>query len=835
MGDDKDNKQQDPSKEALANGVKAAANAYAGPVGGKVADLAMKTETGQELLNKGSQTLNNVPGIGNNASKGVLPTALNSGTGAENESSIESEDSNPFDITSKFKKDASTKGEGLTNLLESNGFKKKLIIGLAGFAAGVLVLIIIIAVLYGPIESIKKFAINAWDKVVDFFTKDVAELEEDYYTKLFEVRDNLKDNHSICIDVNMIQAALTVNEDYESVLEKGNCVVNEDGSQDCSESAKKDAEKKEFKRMKKQVELLANMQIKRIKYGYDANLKSAGKYCVPCDKSKTSKYSTDTLVDSSNAGDFVIFGFNDVDSSTAELVAKHDVGGLKSLFVKKADEETNYEFRFYIPSSYYDSGVCKCDDTVPNEVYELSVGTYENREEQVFYYNLINSFIPSYYSEYLEGLTEEEKNKKIVDIADEIYLLYDFLGPDQTCGMQCSNISLGDSNLCPNGIEVDGNLVPFEDYVAGVVAAENSWHQGDNIESLKAQAIAARTYAIKRTNYCQTAIGNSSSSQNYKPTTDSYILRAVSETAGIILTTGGNQIVSSEYDASAVKEVSDEAGGYILNQNDQLIPFGSEDTIGMTTRHKCVCKKYTSDGTSTCGNACHGRGMSQIGARYLQTQGYTYDEILKYYYGDVFLTATGDSSTGDRKTNTLTLCSNVGGSSPDGTLTSGTCNTNSYYLGVNYWASDLNPYYSKYVGECTWYAFGRSLKALVEDGGMEPDSAKKLLKDTFLHRSNNGGEWYKNATIAGTLRYGNDIDAITPGSIVSSSGTGPAGHVFFVEGVNYNTDGTVDSLVITERSGENYCVYSTKKVTRNGNTTKVGNVQFYGFVSILGG
>ena len=34
----------------------------------------------------------------------------------------------------------------------------------------------------------------------------------------------------------------------------------------------------------------------------------------------------------------------------------------------------------------------------------------------------------------------------------------------------------------------------------------------------------------------------------------------------------------------------------------------------------------------------HGVGMSQYGADYLARQGYTYDEILRYYYTDVEVT-----------------------------------------------------------------------------------------------------------------------------------------------------------------------------------------------------
>ncbi|TSI07419.1 stage II sporulation protein D [Lysinibacillus sp. BW-2-10] len=62
------------------------------------------------------------------------------------------------------------------------------------------------------------------------------------------------------------------------------------------------------------------------------------------------------------------------------------------------------------------------------------------------------------------------------------------------------------ANACELSIQVSGSEVPIdlEEYVIGVVAAEMpaNFHS----EALKAQAIAARTYVLKSTNFGQTAI-----------------------------------------------------------------------------------------------------------------------------------------------------------------------------------------------------------------------------------------------------------------------------------------------------------------------------------------
>lgn len=66
--------------------------------------------------------------------------------------------------------------------------------------------------------------------------------------------------------------------------------------------------------------------------------------------------------------------------------------------------------------------------------------------------------------------------------------------------------STTEENACEIFIEVEGqqDKIPLETYITGVVAAEMpvSFHK----EALKAQAIAARTYALKTTNYGEKAI-----------------------------------------------------------------------------------------------------------------------------------------------------------------------------------------------------------------------------------------------------------------------------------------------------------------------------------------
>lgn len=167
-----------------------------------------------------------------------------------------------------------------------------------------------------------------------------------------------------------------------------------------------------------------------------------------------------------------------------------------------------------------------------------------------------------------------------------------------------------------NGLLVIVNNIPLEDYMLGVVPAEmpSKW----NYEALKAQAIAARSYAIanrgKRANHGydlkdtpeDQAYGGASSET--QTTND-----AVAETKGIVITYN-QKVIPAYYSASA--------GGHTKNAGDvwnKDLPF-----------LKAV--PSFDDGVKKNG---HGLGMSQHGANNLAKQGFNAYQILNYYYNNV--------------------------------------------------------------------------------------------------------------------------------------------------------------------------------------------------------
>ena len=160
------------------------------------------------------------------------------------------------------------------------------------------------------------------------------------------------------------------------------------------------------------------------------------------------------------------------------------------------------------------------------------------------------------------------------------------------------------------------NDVDIEDYIRGVVPAEMppSWE----IEAHKAQAVAARSYAIanlgKRANLGfdlkdtpeDQAYGGASAET---PMTN----KAVDETNGIVLT-HDMKVITAYYSASA--------GGQSVTASD--VWGGNLPYLRSVPSFDGNIKKNG-----------HGVGMSQHGANNLAKQGYNGYQILQYFYKDV--------------------------------------------------------------------------------------------------------------------------------------------------------------------------------------------------------
>lgn len=152
--------------------------------------------------------------------------------------------------------------------------------------------------------------------------------------------------------------------------------------------------------------------------------------------------------------------------------------------------------------------------------------------------------------------------------------------------------------------------VDLEDYVTCVVASEVG---NAPLEACKAQAIAARSFAIARGVLSGKVISDSSSTaQAYRANRIGYATcaKAAWETKGQVLTYDGN-VISANYCAAN--------GGRT---------YSSEEIWG-TKKPYLIAQPDPWDSSAKNG---HGVGMSQKGAIAAARAGKTYKEILGFYY-----------------------------------------------------------------------------------------------------------------------------------------------------------------------------------------------------------
>lgn len=158
--------------------------------------------------------------------------------------------------------------------------------------------------------------------------------------------------------------------------------------------------------------------------------------------------------------------------------------------------------------------------------------------------------------------------------------------------------------------------VDIEDYVACVVASEIG---NAPLEACKAQAVAARTFAVARGVLKGKVISDSASAaQAYRASRISYstCVQAAKDTMGLILTYDGKPISTVYCDANGGRTYSSKEvwGGdkpYLIAREDKW--NGSQKKNG------------------------HGVGMSQKGAISAAKQGISYKEILSFYYPNTTL------------------------------------------------------------------------------------------------------------------------------------------------------------------------------------------------------
>lgn len=164
--------------------------------------------------------------------------------------------------------------------------------------------------------------------------------------------------------------------------------------------------------------------------------------------------------------------------------------------------------------------------------------------------------------------------------------------------------------------------VDFEEYVAAVVASELA---SGGLEGCKAQAVAARTFAVHKGVLRGKAISDSSAfaqayrANRYDASKYPIPIQAAKETDGQILTYNG-KVIDAVYSSCN--------GGRTVSSQERwgnVLPY-------------LIAQPDPWDAATGRPKNGHGVGMSQVGARYAAQTGVSYKDILAFYYPGTQLT-----------------------------------------------------------------------------------------------------------------------------------------------------------------------------------------------------
>ena len=163
-----------------------------------------------------------------------------------------------------------------------------------------------------------------------------------------------------------------------------------------------------------------------------------------------------------------------------------------------------------------------------------------------------------------------------------------------------------------NGITLINDL-ELEDYLKGVVPSEMppKWNE----EALRAQAIAARSYAVATKNAGKHA----------------------SKGFDLVATTADQAYGGASAEKERTSKAVDDTRGIVLVQNNRVLPTYYHASSGGKTKvwssGSSFLQSVPSFDSGTKKNG-HGVGMSQHGANNLAKQGFNAYQILNYFYKD---------------------------------------------------------------------------------------------------------------------------------------------------------------------------------------------------------
>lgn len=265
--------------------------------------------------------------------------------------------------------------------------------------------------------------------------------------------------------------------------------------------------------------------------------------------------------------------------------------------------------------------------------YSRGVSMKKELKRIVFIVLTVSLLIPfTVFGYSFENKEREYNAKRVKQEIYDLYNLYKFIvgsNPEAEYGV------IGYNGQCSQ-VTVNGKTVNIDDYIAGVIKQEMG---GNNLQALKAQAIAARSFLLSTKSGSNCSVTNGQSYQAYteEKNKNSIYYRAAKETSGMVVSRNG-RIATTQYQSHpAGKWCKEDASGWHVTF--QRFSDDSSSTWVWNGPDKETVRRVAGDGslygTEMNYNNGHHFGMSQTIAMYLaKAQGYSYEKLIKTFYGE---------------------------------------------------------------------------------------------------------------------------------------------------------------------------------------------------------